>query len=127
VEDHKPYEQVLNRPCDFIVKYKFYSEEEGGRKTGTPTQGYRSDFLYAEDKAKDGLWMIWPEFLDLNGKLIVDKSTHVDLNGKAMMWIINEQFIELHKTKIKTGQKGFFMEGSRKVAECEVIEVVGLK
>jgi hypothetical protein len=126
VENHIPYEQTAKRPCDFIVKYKFITEEKGGRTT-LPAQGYRPDFLYAEDNAQDGLWIIWPEFLDLNGNVITDKSIRVDLNGKAIMWIMNEHFTEKHKARIKIGQKGFFMEGSRKVAECEVIEVVGLK
>ena len=68
LDAHKPYEQIRHRPCDFIVKYRFYDENEGGRKTGTPIQGYRSDFMYAEDevdnKQKCKMWMIHPEFLD---------------------------------------------------------------
>ena len=124
--NHTSYEEVVNRPCDFIVKYKFLIGEKGGR-TIMPSQGYRSDIMYAEDKNEDGLWIIWPEFLDSTGNLITDKSIPVDQEGKARMWIINEHFTERHKTRIKIGQKGFFMEGSRKVAECEVIEVVNLK
>jgi hypothetical protein len=126
MEDHKSYELIVNRPCDFIVKYKFLLNENGGRTT-TPSQGYRSDFIYAEDKAEDGLWIIWPEFLDQNDNVIVDKNKRVDLNGKAKMWIMNEQFLDKHRTRIKIGQKGFFMEGRNKVAECEVVEIVGLK
>ncbi len=126
MENHIPYEQKVNRLCDFIVKYKFIPVEKGGRTT-LPAQGYRPDFLYAEDNEKDGLWIIWPEFLDLNGNVITDKSIRVDPDGKAIMWIMNEQFTEKHRVRIKIGQKGFFMEGSKKVAECEVIEVVSLK
>lgn len=121
-----PYEQIAKRPCDFIVKYKFLTAEQGGRTT-LPAPGYRPDFLYAEDDVKDGLWIIWPEFLDLNENVITDKSIRIDPDGKANMWIMNEQFIEKHKARIKVGQKGFFMEGSRKVAECEVIKIVSLK
>ena len=42
------------------------------------------------------------------------------------MWIMSELLKEKHKQRIKVGQKGFFMEGHCKTAECEVIEVIGL-
>ena len=32
---------------NFKIKYRFYSEDEGGRKK-LPYQGYRSDFFYNE-------------------------------------------------------------------------------
>lgn len=122
---HIPYEQKAKKPCDFIVKYKFLMNQKNGRIT-LPHQGYRPDFLYAEDDVKNGLWIIWPEFLAQNDNVITDKSISVDLSGKARMWIINDQFREKHKARIKIGQRGFFMEGPNKVAECEVIELVGL-
>ena len=125
MDTHIPYEQRVNKPCDFIVKYKFLMNQEKGRKT-LPHQGYRPDFLYAEDEGKNQLWIIWPEFLDQNDKIITDKFKSVDLIGKAMMWIMNDQFREMHKDRIKIGLKGFFVEGSTKVAECEVLELIGL-
>jgi hypothetical protein len=131
MEKHRPYEELRNRSCDFIVNYKFYNEKEGGRKIGTPIQGYRSDFMYAEDVVANRkelkMWMIHPEFLDQNGIVLLDKTIHVAESGKANMWIVNEALIEMHRKRIKIGQKGFFMEGPNKVAECEVIEIVSLK
>lgn len=121
---HIPYEQVRNRDCDFIVQYCFFSPEEGGRKTGNPIQGYRSDFMYAGDENAKQLWMIWPEFLDHENTIILDKSIRVATSGKAKMWIINESNLDLHKGRIQIGLKGFFMEGPHKVAECEVIQIV---
>ncbi len=121
---HIPYEQIKNRECDFIVTYRFFTPDEGGRKTGNPIQGYRSDFMYSEDEEAKKLWMIWPEFLDNDDNIILDKSLRVPTSGKAKMWILNESLIELHKERIKIGLKGFFMEGPHKAAECEVIEVV---
>jgi hypothetical protein len=126
MDNHIPYEQIRKQPCDFIVKYRFYTEKEGGRKTGTPEQGYRSDFMYAEDDGQKRIWMIHPEFLDENGKVIIDKTIHVPETGQAQMWIINERFYDLHKQRITIGQKGFFMEGGTKMAECEVIAIVNL-
>lgn len=43
------------------------------------------------------------------------------------MWIVTGVNQELHKSRIKIGKKGYFMEGPRKVAECEVIEILRLK
>jgi hypothetical protein len=42
------------------------------------------------------------------------------------MWIVIPKMRQFHRDKIKVGLKGFFMEGSRRVAECEVIEILGL-
>ena len=131
MEKHTPYEEMRNRSCDFIVNYKFFTEKEGGRKTGTPSQGYRSDFMYAEDVVENRnewkMWMIHPEFLDKDGSILLDKTIGVAESGKANMWILNDAILEMHRERIKIGQKGFFMEGPNKVAECEVVEIVGLK
>ena len=124
MENHIAYEKVRNRECDFIVEYRFFSPEEGGRKTGNPIQGYRSDFMYSDDENLKKLWMIWPEFLDNDDNIILDKSLRVPTSGKAKMWILNEALIELHKGRIKIGLKAFFMEGRHKTAECEVIQIV---
>lgn len=118
MKEHKSYELVINRQFDFVVKYKFNDS-----RNIIPSQGYRSDFMYYEDKAEDGLWMIWPEFLDIEGNIITDKSKSVDSEGTSLMWIINLDMIDKHKERISIGQKGFFMEGSKKVAECEVISI----
>lgn len=121
---HTPYQQIKNRECDFIVQYRFFSPEEGGRPIGNPVQGYRSDFMYSGDEKDRQQWMIWPEFLDNDDNIILDKSLRVPTSGKAKMWILNEALIELHKGRIKIGLKAFFMEGRHKAAECEVIQIV---
>lgn len=126
MDNHISYEQVKNRECDFIVEYHFFSAEEGGRKTGNPAQGYRSDFMYSGDENVKQLWVIWPEFLDNENNIILDKSIRVATSGKAKMWIVNGINQDLHRQKIKIGLKGFFMEGPHKVAECKVIQVVNL-
>ena len=126
MENHKPYEEIRKRKCDFIVRYNFFSIQEGGRKTGTPKQGYRSDFMYIEDVELKKAWMIWPEFLDTQNNVILDQTLRVESSGKAQMWIINDDFNEFHKSRIKIGLKAYFVEGLSKTAECEVIEIVGL-
>ena len=42
------YENILAYKADFRVKYKFRSPDDGGRKTGEPYQGIRSDFSFID-------------------------------------------------------------------------------
>ena len=120
----KKYSELNKYKYDFIVKYRFYSLEEGGRKT-LPRQGYRCDFLYEnEDPQKDGIYAIYPEFLDEKNKIIEDTSKSVDNIGKALMWIMNPELRHtVHVDKIKVGTKGYFVEGAHKIAEVEVVSI----
>ncbi len=70
--------------------------------------------------------MIWPEFEDEGGKVITDTQARVKATGTARMWVMVPKMRQMHRGKIKAGMKGYFMEGSRRVAECEVIEIVGV-
>lgn len=121
---HISYRENLNRKEDFKVKFKFYLEEEGGRKF-LPYQGIRSDFWYESDKHNmKGIFMICPEFEDENGALIW--SGQVPRAGIARMWIVNSKMRKYHQERIKKGTKGYFMEGATRTADCEVIEIVDL-
>ena len=123
---HAPYDKRLGHPADFRVRYRFYSKGEGGR-SDIPYQGYRSDFWYGhQDHKSNEIFMIWPEFEDSFGAVILEDNSSVAENGIARMWVIVPQSRIYHKEKIKIGLIGYFMEGWRKVAECEVIEIVGL-
>jgi hypothetical protein len=124
---HQSYEEKLKRREDFRVKYRFYTSDEGGRKT-LPYQGYRSDFWYPHKEHKiDNIFMIWPEFEDEDGNIILDNEKPVGALGYTKMWIVNQTpYKKYHRGKIKVGTKGYFMEGPTRVAECEVIELVGL-
>ena len=120
---HQPYHIRLNRRADFKVRYKFYSAEEGGRKS-LPHQGIRSDFWYEHhNHTIKGIFMIWPEFENEEGALI--EEGEVLSEGIARMWIINEELRPYHKERIAVGTKAYFHEGI-KTAECEVIEITGL-
>jgi hypothetical protein len=126
MERHVPYEQRRKRPCDFVVEYRFLKEEEGGRQT-LPVQGIQCDFMYAGDHpGKDGIFMIHPEFLDKLDNVITEKII-VPETGKALMWIFNPAFSAYHRKRLKIGTTGYFMEGPTIIAECEVIDLVGLK
>jgi len=106
---------------DFKVKYRFRTSEEGGRKT-LPGQGYRSDFWYEhKDHKENQIFMIWPGFENSSGELISDGQALEE--GIARMKIVNEKMLTYHKSKIVVGLKVHFMEGHRKVADCEVVEL----
>jgi hypothetical protein len=123
---HHQYEDKPGHPPDFKVRYRFYSAEQGGR-SGLPYQGYRSDFWYPHpDHKENEIFMIWPEFEDSDGNVIVNDYCSVPPSGIANMWITVPHRRPYHRSKIKPGVIGYFMEGSRKVAECEVVEIVGL-
>ena len=120
---HISYEQWLGHYEDFKVKNRFYTKEEGGRDS-LPLQGIRSDFWYEHSNHTiNGIFMIWPEFEDENGKVIGLEM--VAREGIARMWIVNNDLRSYHQQRITVGTKDYFMEGIR-TAECEVIEIMGL-
>ena len=122
-----PYETRRNYPTDFIVFYRFFTEEEGGRRH-LPFQGYRSDFAVEDDFTGSNidLRIIHPEFEDEIGNIILDTTIQVPISGRAKMWILFEESRLRHRNTLKVGMKGYFMEGPKKVAEAEIIEIVGL-
>lgn len=124
---HEPYEKRLKHKADFRVKYKFKSPNKGGRQTGEPFQGIRSDFSYAGEENENKLFMIWPEFEDEKGNTILFNDKSVSNSGTARMWIISNEMRPFHYDKIKKGVKGYFREGGMFSADCEVIEILDLK
>jgi hypothetical protein len=87
-----------------------------------PRQHTRWDFMYAGDNIqRDGLSMIWPEFLSANGDVLPEGE--VPLEGNADMFIFAEERVPYHMSRIRIGTKGHFMEGPNRIADCEVIAV----
>ncbi len=121
---HEPYEKQFRHKADFKVRYTFRTLQEGGRKT-PPFQGIPFDFSYEED-TEERQYMIWPEFLDVKGKIISDTTLPVPTEGTATMWIYLPHKRKFHQNTIKIGTRGFFREGSLYVADCEVIEILSL-
>lgn len=110
---------------DFEVSYSFISQKDGGREY-PPHQHTRWDFLYeGDDPSIEGLNMIWPEFID-NVTSEVLPEGQVPMEGRALMFILMSERRPFHGKRIKIGTKGYFMEGSHKVAKCTVTKVMGL-
>jgi len=125
---HESYETRFGRGPDFRVKYRFLSADEGGRKSRPPFQGIRCDFAYEDfGKGDDNVYMIWPEFEDEQGRVIIENDMPVTETGTARLWILSDDLRKFHKTKIKVGLRAFMMEGAHRTAEYEVIEVVDLQ
>ncbi|ULL18474.1 hypothetical protein DVH26_30790 [Paenibacillus sp. H1-7] len=121
-----PYDERLKHKADFRVKYRFYSPEEDGRKKPV-FQGYRSDFFYDGDDIAEGIYIIHPEFEDVYGNVLLDDVNPVQVEGTARMWILFPAMRkQVHVNRIKKGVIGYLMEGSRKVAIAEVIEILDL-
>lgn len=122
-----PYEEIRKHSADFRVKYRLFSQDEGGRKKPV-FQGYRSDFFYNSDNIEEGIYSaIHPEFEDEHGNIILNDSIPVPIEGTARMWILfPEMRRKVHAVRIHSGIIGYFMEGPNKAAIAEVVEVVGL-
>ena len=118
---HQPYRERLNHNADFRVKYKFRSKEAGGR-ANLPFQGLRCDFKYPDDEK---IYIVFPEFEDEKGNIIIENDRPVPEEGTALMWVINPERRAIHKNKIKIGTRCHFWE-AKITADCEVIEVLDL-
>jgi hypothetical protein len=89
-------------------------------------QHLRCDFLYeGDDPAKDGIFMIHPEFLNSAGEPL-QENIDVPLEGRASMWILMPHMRGLHRDRIKVGTRGHFVEGHRKIGNVEVESIVAL-
>ena len=122
------YAETTGHPADFDVRYRFYGADEGGRRIGPPFQGFCCDWLYdGDDIAVTGLYCIWPLFLSEDGGAPLQEREPVAVAGTASMWILSHEFrVRVHRNRIVEGVKGYFMEGSHRVAKATVSRVVGL-
>jgi hypothetical protein len=121
------YAEQRGHPPDFEVRYRFFSTAEGGRLSGPSQQHYRCDWAYEGDDASEtGIFMIWPEFMAEDGS-IQPEDSQVPLAGIATMWVlVPEMRADVHRRRIRVGVRGFFMEGSHRVAEATVTRVLAL-
>jgi hypothetical protein len=105
----------------------FVLTRRGGRKK-LPYQGYRSDIHYDGENIKiDGIYCVWPEFLDDSGEVILEDDVHVPCRGTAYMWILFfDEMWDYHAKNAIPGRKLWFMEGGRKVADAVIVEQIGL-
>jgi hypothetical protein len=77
-----------------------------------------------DDPSTDGISMIWPEFLDDQGQVLPEGE--VPMCGLADMYVVDPERRPFHQTRVRESTRGHFMEGARKVADCVVVELIGL-
>ncbi|MOA48553.1 hypothetical protein D3C78_1713110 [compost metagenome] len=56
----------------------------------------------------------------------MDETKQVNLSGTARMWVLFSISRARHRRTLEVGMKGYFMEGPKKVAEAEIIQIIGL-
>jgi hypothetical protein len=70
--------------------------------------------------------LVHPEFQNVDGSPWPD-DTLVPIEGVATMWIVSHDMrVQVHRRKARAGVKGFLMLGGIRIAEVDIIEIVGL-
>jgi len=77
-----------------------------------------------DDPLSDGISIVWPQFIDADGSMLPEGEVPVE--GRALMFIVNPERRLFHRRRVAVGIRGFFMEGPKKVADCEITAVLGL-
>ncbi len=113
------YRETRTWGPSFRVRYRFLTPAEGGRHN-PPRQHIRFDFLYdGDDPLKDGISMIWPEFVTPEGDVLPEGD--VPMAGIADMFVVVPDRLPYHRERLRVGTKGYMVEGPKRVAECEVV------
>ena len=113
-----PYADIKTFPhCAFRVKYSLDPKDQ------PIFQGVRFNWIYEGDPELPQ-HVIWPEFEDLNGKVILEGA--IPLEGTARMYIIFSESQPYHQSRLKIGVKGYIMSGPVKKGQAEIIEVLKL-
>ena len=117
----------LQNSGDFEATIRIFSESEGGRHT-PPRNGIRWDFCYAEDDPKDGIWMIWPNFLSADGNsLPEDEELPISVLLPAKMFILVDAMrMKVHRKRVKVGGVFYCHEGSKRVAVGTITKIINL-
>lgn len=110
--DYEPLSDLLKREADFEVQYNILNREYH------IYNGIHSHLKY--NKEDEEIWIVLPEFLDNEGITILDKRISPSLQGKADMWILNRDNIEIHKSKIHLGLKAYLTYFHTLLAEIRV-------
>jgi hypothetical protein len=112
---------------DFEANIRIYSTAEGGRRSPA-FNGVRWDFAYAESQPADALYMIWPDFIDADGKSRSDRAPLPagETLSARMMIVVEAMREQVHRGRIAPGVRFYCHEGGKRVAEGVVTRVTGL-
>lgn len=123
MDKHTPYENLLKRKPDFVVRYEINLADK--IKNAKPHQGMRVDFLYEGDNpATEGAHIVWPEILNNDGSVLLDSSPEaMPTKGLANMWVIFDERRAYHHDRLTVGTKGYWWRGGI-IANVEVIKIM---
>jgi hypothetical protein len=111
---------------DFEAIIRIFREDEGGRRSA-PFNGIRWDLNYANEVPADGLYMIWPDFINDGVSLPTDKALPIDRHLQARMYVVvDEMRAQVHRARIEVGTCFYYCEGPHRVAEGKVTRITGL-
>ena len=111
---------------DFNADVTIFTEPQGGRSSPV-RNGIRWDLCYAADDVADGLWQIWPDFLNTDGDSLPDDvPLPTDTVIPARFCICRDSLRPYHSSRIGVGVEFYCHEGARRVAHGVVTEVTGL-
>lgn len=124
---HKTMAQRFQDRDDFEATIRIFHEGEGGRHT-PPRNGIRWDLCYVDDDPNEGLWMVWPDFLDQYGEsLSEEEDLPVGVPLPANMMVLSDEMRpEVHRKKAKIGVRFYCHEGQKRVAEGVITNITHL-
>lgn len=114
------YSVRTGRTPDFRIRYDWIDQSQA------LFQHMRSDFRYSDDE-ENVAWMIWPEFEGEKNQVISD-GRKIPESGSATMWIVSDEpeARRLHRERLKVRVKGYLVVGATRIAEANVIEILGI-
>jgi hypothetical protein len=122
-----PLRERLYPTDDFEAQIRIYSPAEGGRWSPA-FNGIRWDLAYAEQQPANTLYMIWPDFIDDDGRSRGDDAP-LPVGGalRARMLIAQDEMRQqVHRGRIAPGVRFYCHEGGKRVAEGVVTRITGL-
>ena len=80
---------------------------------------------YREPRDQLPAFQVHYRFLSPDGGALPEGE--VPMSGVADMFLVNPDRASYHRQRIAVGTKGYFMEGPKRVAECEVVALRSLR
>ena len=109
---------------DYYFRVKYRKLESNCRLSN----GARPDFKFTVDLGNKYVFFLYPEFETLSEDSIVgDEWEALDI-GTAIIHnpitLDNEEYLQMIRKRVEIGATAYFMAGSERVAELEIVEII---
>lgn len=92
------------------------------------SNGVRPDMKFAVDSDNNKIFFLYPEFETLSEESIVGDEWEAMDEGTAIIHkpILEDKdgYFDLIRERVKVGEKAYFMAGSEKIAELEIVDII---